>query len=62
MPNLAENLERTNSQVLIVFFFRVGLVVLKVEIDGLRNFHGVSPVVGVVGEKPPDPIIHHITR
>jgi len=62
VPNLPENLERTNSQVFIVFFFGVGLVVLKVEIDGLRNFHGVPPVFGVVGVKPPGWIIHHYTH
>jgi len=32
----------------MVFFFRVGSVVLQVEIDRLRNFHGAPPVVGVV--------------
>ena len=51
LPNRAENLERMNSQVLIVFFFGVGPVVLKVEIDGLRNFHGAPLIAGVVGKR-----------
>ena len=42
---------RTYSQVLSVFFFGVGLMVLQMEVDCLRNFHGTPPVVGIVGYK-----------
>jgi len=36
--------ERTNSQVFTVFFFGIGLVILQMEIDCLRNFHNTPPV------------------
>ena len=46
--NLVENLERTNSQVLMVFFFGVSSVVLQVETDCLGNFHDTPPVVLII--------------
>ena len=49
LPNLDVKRERTNSQVLTVFFFGVGPVILQMEIDCLGYFHGAPPVVGVVG-------------
>ena len=58
LPNLDEKRLRTNSQVLTVFFFGVGLVVLQMEIDCLGYFHGAPPVVGV-GGKTPYPIVPH---
>lgn len=33
----------------MVFFFRVGLVILQMKIDCLRNFHNTPPPVGVIG-------------
>ncbi|OEU55857.1 MAG: hypothetical protein BA862_03330 [Desulfobulbaceae bacterium S3730MH12] len=45
LPNWTVKRERTNSQVLIVFFFGVGSVILQMEIDCLRNFHSAPPVV-----------------
>lgn len=43
-----ENLERTYSHVLMVFFFGVRSVVLKMKIDRLSNFHGAPPIVGLM--------------
>ena len=51
LPNWNAKRERTNSQVLTVFFFRVGPVVLQMKIDCLGNCHCAPPVVGVVGRK-----------
>jgi hypothetical protein len=45
-----ENLERTYSHVLMVFFFGVRSVVPKMEIDRLSNLHGVPPIVGLMGK------------
>ena len=36
----------------MVFFFRVGPVVLQMEIDRLGNFHGAPPVVWLTGDLP----------
>jgi hypothetical protein len=44
LPNWEVKRERTNSQVLTVFFFGVGLVILQMEIDCLRYFHSAPPV------------------
>lgn len=52
--NVADGLALVEST-----FFGIGLVILQVEIDSLRNFHGVPPVVRVVWEKYPHRIIHH---
>jgi len=49
LPNWKAKRERMNSQVLTVFFFGVGSVILQMEIDGLGYCHGAPPVVGVVG-------------
>jgi len=43
--------EFTLSHVLMVFFFRISLVVLKMEINNFRNFHNAPPVVEFVGLK-----------
>jgi hypothetical protein len=48
LPNLEVKRLRTNSQVLTVFFLRVGLMVLQMEIDCLGY---APPVVVVGGEK-----------
>ena len=34
----------------MVFFFRISLVVLQMEIDRLRNFHGAPPCFGLCGQ------------
>jgi hypothetical protein len=47
LPNLDEKRLRTNSQVLTVFFFGVGLVVLQMKIDSLGNLHGAPPWLGL---------------
>ena len=49
LSNWVVKRERTNSQVLTVFFFRVGPVILQMEIDCLENLHDAPPEVGVVG-------------
>jgi hypothetical protein len=43
LPNWAVKRWRTNSQVLTVFFFGIGPVILQMKIDRLRNFHGTPP-------------------
>ena len=43
----------------MVFFFRVGSVVLQMKIDRFRNFHGVPPVVGIIRAIYPRLSIHH---
>jgi len=48
------NRERTNSQVLTVFFFGVGFLILQVEVDCLGYFHDAPPVVGFIDEKLPE--------
>ena len=50
-PNRAMKRERTNSQVFKVFFFGIDPVILQMEIDCLRYFHGTPPAVRVVCEK-----------
>lgn len=45
-----ENLERTYSHVLMVFFFGVRSMVLQMKIDRLRNFHGAPPLGGLMGK------------
>jgi hypothetical protein len=42
--------ERTNSQVLTVFFFGVGSLILQMEVDCLGYFHDVPPLIGFVDE------------
>ena len=59
LPNLDVNRLRTNAQVLTVFFFGVGLVVLQMEFNCLGYFHGVPPLDGVVGGKRHAWSIHH---
>jgi hypothetical protein len=51
LPNLDVKRLRTNAQVLMVFFFGVGLVVLQMKLNSLGYFHGVPPLDGVVGGK-----------
>ena len=62
LSNWVVKRERTNSQVLTVFFFRVGPVILQMEIDSLCYFHGAPPVVRVVGAICSHWIIHHDTE